>query len=72
MNDKTNLSGFDLYSAAKKWSVSLPNDDVCSAIFWAANGANIAGLPLPHETRYQMIGTQIVVAAILIGAGWPT
>ena len=68
----TNGSGFEFYKAAKKWSVSLPNDDACSAIFWAANGANIAGLRSSHETRYQMIGTQIVVAAILIGAGWPT
>lgn len=68
----TNGSGIDLYDAAKKWSVSLPNDDACSAIFWAANSANIAGLRASHETRYRMIGTQIVVAAILIGAGWPT
>lgn len=68
----TNGSGFDLYNAAKKWSVSLPNDDTCSAIFGAANSANIAGLRSSHETRYRMIGTQIVVAAILIGAGWPT
>lgn len=68
----TNGSGFEFYNAAKKWSVSLPNDDACSAIFWAANSANIAGLRASHETRYRMIGTQIVVAAILIGAGWPT
>lgn len=68
----TNKPGIDIYNAALKWSVSLPNDDACSAIFWAANGANIAGLRSSHETRYQMIGTQIVVAAILIGAGWPT
>lgn len=68
----TNSAGFEFYNAAKKWSVSLPNDDACSAIFWAANGANIAGLRLSHETRYQMIGTQIVVAVILISAGWPT
>lgn len=60
-----------LYNNAMKWKVSLPNDDAWSAIFDAANSANVAGLRFSDDVRYQMIGTQIVVAAVLISAGWP-
>lgn len=60
-----------LYDNAMKWIVSLPNTKDWSAILDAANSANVAGFRFPNDVRYQMIGTQIVVAAVLIGAGWP-
>jgi hypothetical protein len=67
------LSGYDVYKIALNWLISLPNDDAFVAMANARQMARVKAwvAQAPQDVVVRQEGTQIVVAAVLIGAGRP-